>query len=49
MDDGRLVIGPQRKRRYSMTELLKASDYSQAQAREDREWVDAAPVGEELI
>ena len=48
-DAGRLVVAPQRKRRYSMAELLKASDYSHAQAPEDREWVDAAPVGGELI
>lgn len=49
VDDGRLVVAPQRKRRYSMAQLLVQSDYSQAPSPEDREWVDAAPVGGELI
>lgn len=43
-----LVVKPRPKPRYSMAELLAASDYSQPQASQDREWVDAPSVGREL-
>lgn len=43
-----LVVNPRPKPRYSMAELLAASDYAQPQAQEDREWVDAPAVGREL-
>jgi len=33
----------------TMDELLKASDYSQPQPAEEREWVDAPSAGDELI
>lgn len=48
VDDGRLVIDPQPRRRYTMAELLSASDYSKRQPQEEREWVDAPAVGREL-
>jgi len=35
--------------RYTMAELLAASDYSQPQPPEEREWVDAPAVGREII
>ena len=47
--DGRLVVDPRPQPRYTMTELLAASDYSQPQTAEEREWVDAPAVGRELI
>lgn len=43
-----LVVNPRPKPRYSMAELLAASDYTQPQAQQDREWVDAPAVGREL-
>ncbi len=46
--NGRLVVEPQGRPRYSMTELLAASDYSAPQPAEEREWVDAPAVGREL-
>jgi antitoxin ChpS len=49
VDNGRLVIEPQARPRYTMAELLAASDYSQTQPPEEREWVDAPAVGDELI
>jgi antitoxin ChpS len=49
VDNGRLVVEPQGRPRYTMAELLAASDYSQAQPPEEREWVDAPAVGEEPI
>jgi antitoxin ChpS len=49
VDGGRLVVEPQPRRRYTLAELLAASDYSQPQPPEEREWVDAPAVGRELI
>ena len=48
VDNGRLVVEPQARPRYTMAELLAASDYSQPQPPEEREWVDAPAVGKEL-
>jgi antitoxin ChpS len=46
---GRLVVEPQLSPRYTLDELLAASDYSKSQPPEEREWVDAPAVGRELI
>ncbi len=45
--DGQLVISP--RPRYTLEELLAASDYSQPQPASEREWVDAPAVGGELV
>ena len=47
--DGLLVVEPQIRPHYTLAELLAVSDYSQPQPAEEREWVDAQPVGRELI
>jgi len=49
VDGNRLILEPQKKPRYTLDELLAASDYSQPMSQEDREWIDAPPVGRELI
>lgn len=49
VDGGRLVVEPKPRPRYTLAELLAASDYSQPQAPEQREWVDAPALGAELI
>ena len=49
VDNGRLVVEPKVRPRYTMAELLAASDYSQPQPPEEREWVDVPAVGRELI
>lgn len=49
VEHGRLVIEPQPRPRYTLAELLAASDYPQTQPVEDREWADAPTVGRELI
>ena len=49
VDGERLVMQPRPKPRYTLDELLAASDYSGPQSPEDREWIDAPPVGRELI
>jgi antitoxin ChpS len=49
VENGRLVIRAQDRPTYTMAELLATSDYSQPPPVEEREWVDAAAVGGELI
>jgi len=49
VDRGCLVADPKPRPRYTMAELLAASDYSQPQPSEDREWVDAPAVGGEKL
>ncbi len=49
VQDGRIVVEPRRKARYTVEELLAGSDYSQPQPLEEREWVDAPATGGEPI
>ena len=49
VDQGRLVVDPKPRLRYSLAELLAVSDYSQPQPADEREWVDAPAVGGELL
>ena len=49
IDNGCLVVDPRPRPRYSLAELLAASDYSQPQPAEEREWVNAPAVGGELL
>lgn len=49
VSDGCLVVEPRHRPHYTLAELLAASDYSQPQSAEDREWVDAPAAGGELI
>ena len=49
LSGGHLVIDPKPRPHYTLAELLAASDYSQPQPAEEREWVDAPAVGGELI
>jgi antitoxin ChpS len=49
VDGGRLVIEPRPRPRYTLAELLAASDYTQPLSAEDRAWVDAPPVGREPV
>jgi hypothetical protein len=37
------------KARYALEDLLAASDYATLQPAEEREWIDAPPVGKELF
>ncbi len=49
VENGRLIVEPQQRPRYTLEDLLSASDYSQSQPPEEREWVDAPAVGGELL
>jgi antitoxin ChpS len=48
VDDGRLVIEPQRHR-YTLKELLAQCDPKAKISDEDQQWLDAEPVGGELL
>lgn len=39
----------QTRPRYTLDELLAESDYSQPRTPEEQEWLDAPPVGRELL
>ena len=49
VDGGRLVVEASPRPRYTLAELLAASDYSEGVSPEDREWLDAPAMGKELL
>ena len=49
IDQGCLVVHPSARPRYTVSELLAASDYAAPQGKEDREWVDAPSAGDEPL
>ena len=49
LEGGRMVVEPPSRPRYTLAELLAASDYAQPQPQEEREWIEAPAVGRELI
>ena len=49
VDGDHLVVSPQLRPRYTLAELLAASNYSQPHPPEEREWVDAPAVGRESL
>lgn len=48
-DNGRLVVDPQPRPRYSLEELLAQCDATATLSDEDRTWLDNKPTGDELI
>lgn len=49
MEGERLVLEPRPRPRYTLDELLAQCDESAALPPEDPQWLDAAPVGRELL
>lgn len=49
VDGSRLIIEARPRPRYTLSELLETSDYSEPQPPEERAWVDAAAVGREIV
>ena len=49
IDKGRLVVEPQSRPRYTLSELLAQSDYGEALNSEDRAWIDAPATGREPV
>ncbi len=45
--DRRLVIETEPQPRCTLDKLLAASDYSEPLSAEEREWIEAPPVGKE--
>lgn len=46
---GRLVIEPQQRPRYTLDELLTQCHPKARRSRQEREWLNDAPAGRELI
>jgi len=44
-----LVVEPKSRPRYTMAELLAASDYSQSQLAAEREWIHIPAIAGELL
>ena len=49
VDHGCLVVNPSPRPRYTLDELLAQCDASAEISAEDRDWLDARPVGGELL
>ena len=49
VEDGRLIVEPRRRPTYSLNELLAQCDEDDAPTAEDRAWLDAKPIGNELL
>lgn len=49
VEQGRLVVEPTRRPRYTLDELLAQCDASAEVSAEDQSWLDSKPVGEELL
>lgn len=48
VEGGRLIVEASPRPRYTLAELLAASDYSESPTSEEREWLDAPAVGREI-
>jgi antitoxin ChpS len=49
VDNGRLVVEPSVRPRYTLDELLAQCDPSAELSTQEREWLDAPAVGREVI
>ena len=49
IDNGRLVVEPQSRPRYTLDELLAQCDASVDLTHEDNTWIGTASLGDELI
>ncbi|HQT90025.1 MAG: antitoxin [Acidiphilium sp. 37-64-53] len=49
VDNGRLVVEPSVRPRYTLDELLAQCDPAADPVTEDLDWLDAKPVGSELL
>ena len=49
VDNGRLIVEPRKRPIYSLDELLAQCEEADTPSTEDRAWLDARPVGNELL
>jgi len=48
VQSGRLIVEPQQRPRYTLDELLARCNPKARRGKQEREWLDAGPVGGEL-
>lgn len=49
VQDGRLVIEPEARPRYSLDDLLAQCNEDASSSVKDQAWIDARPLGRELL
>jgi len=49
IEGGRLVVEPTPRPRYTLEELLAASNFGEALSSEDRDWLDTPARGKEIL
>lgn len=49
VSDGRLIVDPHPRRRYTLAELIGQCDLSAPVAEETLAWLEAEPVGREML
>lgn len=49
VSDGRLIVEPLRRPRYTLAELISQCDLSAPMTEESRAWLDAEPADREII
>ena len=49
VENGRLIVEPQHRPRYTLQELLSQCNPKARRRKQDREWLNNKPVGRELI
>jgi antitoxin ChpS len=49
VDNGRIVVEPQSRPRYSLEELIAECDASAKHSAEEREWLNSHPAGSEIL
>ena len=49
MAEGRLIVDPKPRKRYTLEELIAQCDPDAPLSEEDRQWLDDAPRGREII
>ncbi len=49
LKDGQLVVRPIAKRKYELADLLAQCDPKAKMPSEDRQWLDSAPTGNEIL
>lgn len=49
IESGRLIVEPQQRPHYTLDELLAQCRLSAKRTKQDREWLNSKPVGNELI
>lgn len=49
IDGGQLIVHPQAGPRYQLSDLLAKCDPNASLSKDDQEWLNASPVGNELL